>query len=135
MNGDRHLLWKQFIRDTLGCGCPDEVFEKIDITPLATDQSTGSPVLRINVGDRLLIYIAEDIDEAQVAEVLRAGIAERDAGGFNRFRLVVGCYDTLPEPTYGSSLMAALSPGDEKVHLHLIPVSEIPQLQRQFKQA
>ena len=47
---------KGFVRNTLGCGCPEEVFEKIDVSMyLAVGHE--KEVTRIVVGDTLLIYI------------------------------------------------------------------------------
>jgi len=44
---------KRFVQETLGCSCPEEVFNKIDYQKESDDISGR----RINVGDRLFIYI------------------------------------------------------------------------------
>ena len=44
---------KRFVQETLGCSCPEEVFNKIDYQK----ESDGISGSRVNVGDRLLIYI------------------------------------------------------------------------------
>jgi hypothetical protein len=41
---------KKFIRSTLGCNCPDEVFDRIDI-------SSDESLTEIVVGGRLLIHL------------------------------------------------------------------------------
>jgi hypothetical protein len=50
---------KSFIRDGLGCGCPDEVFSAIQVKK-NPDVFHGLPVdYLITVGDRLFAVIAE----------------------------------------------------------------------------
>ena len=44
---------KRFVQQTLGCTCPEEVFEKIDYQK----EGDGIPGRKVTVGDRLLIYI------------------------------------------------------------------------------
>ena len=44
---------KCFVQETLGCSCPEEVFNKIDYQK----ESDGISGRKITVGDRLLIYI------------------------------------------------------------------------------
>ena len=46
----------RFVRGTLGCQCPDEVFQSIVIGQERTADH-GEPFTRLLVGDRLLIYI------------------------------------------------------------------------------
>ncbi len=110
----------QFIRKTLGCQCPHEVFKHIDIARTPERDIK----LRINVGGRLLIYVAEieapgSLD-AILEKLVRAGREERDSSGLNRFRLVVAAEDS--ESIKGSLLekFDALRQGDEKAHLHLL---------------
>jgi hypothetical protein len=43
---------KRFFQETLGCSCPEDVFNEIDYQKESDDIS----VRKINVGDRLLIY-------------------------------------------------------------------------------
>ena len=50
---------KRFVRETLGCTCPQEVFQHIDYK---SDVSLGDNILldyEINVGHRLLIFVTE----------------------------------------------------------------------------
>ena len=49
---------KRFVQETLGCSCPEEVFDKIECD---TDASRIW-WRRINVGNRLLIYILDATD-------------------------------------------------------------------------
>ena len=49
---------KEFIRNTLGCGCPERVFEKIDVSDLQTGER-DKKITRVVVGDTLLIYVMQ----------------------------------------------------------------------------
>ncbi|MGD0819557.1 MAG: hypothetical protein ABSA71_02295 [Desulfomonilia bacterium] len=128
MNGGRLRLMgrqevKRFVRGTLGCACPDEVFEHIAVNPL--NPCPGLPVDgSLEVGGRLLIYITfkDDIQvlKESLKEIIRQGKEIRDRRGFNRFRYVVVANEV-------EALNAALVPLfnsmpfiDEKVHLHII---------------
>jgi hypothetical protein len=121
-------LWR-FVRDTLGCGCPDEVLAAIrcEVIP-------GSPVKRrrLDVGGRLLVWV---VDEARspigemVAACLRAGVEERDRLGFNRFRLVVAGSDPQLEEL-ARAAFDARRPVDDRVHLHLLSPELLPGLLR-----
>ena len=80
---------KRFVQETLGCSCPEEVFNKIDYQK-ECDGISGS---KVTVGDRLLIYIITMDGKSNIQGVinpaLERGVAERDKKGFNRFRLVL----------------------------------------------
>ena len=80
---------KRFVQETLGCSCPEEVFNKIDYQK-ESDENLGR---KITVGDRLLIYIITMDRKSNIQEVINSaleqGIEEREKKGFNRFRLVL----------------------------------------------
>jgi len=84
---------KTFVKETLGCACPEEVFSYLKCknnVPL----HYGTELLRkINIGNRLLIYVVEVNDQDSVSLLLpflfNTGKKERDDAGFNRFRLVI----------------------------------------------
>ncbi len=99
---------REFARETLGCGCPDEVFDAIEQdTAVTLDTETDTETAgglrlkhRFLIGGRLLLYlyhIEPDIDNGARMEgftsTLRAliehGRAVRDQNGYNRFRLVL----------------------------------------------
>ena len=72
---------EHFVRDTLGCRCPDEVLRSISIDHLyAADGAT--PYTRLIVGNRLLIYVLE----AESGGVARRAF-DRAAGGDQRAHL------------------------------------------------
>ena len=111
---------KAFVQDVLGCGCPEEVFQRID---LRKAELAGEPYDRINVGDRLLIYIFRAADprwaEKELPAIVRAGKGERDARGFNRFRLVLAT-DAAPVRDAATKAFEKLDIVDDRVHLHVV---------------
>lgn len=121
---------KRFVKKTLGCTCPDEVFQHIECQ---TDVSIGDDIVldyEINVGNRLLIYVASvdetDLLRPMLSQLVRAGINKRDEHEFNRFRLVL-LTATPRSVAYGTSeIFQALGTTDEKAHLHVINKDDFP---------
>jgi hypothetical protein len=116
---------KRFIQETLGCSCPEEVFNKIDYQK----ECDGISGRKINVGDRLLIYIIS-IDrksniQGVITSALEQGVEERDKKGLNRFRLVL--VSSRPDELRSSAEHAFDSSGhtDEKTHLHIVSESDV----------
>jgi hypothetical protein len=114
---------KRFVRGTLGCACPDEVFEHIAVSPL--NPCPGLPVDgSLEVGGRLLIYISFHSDiqvlKEGLEEIIRQGKGTRDRRGFNRFRYVVVADKIEALNAVLVPLFDAMPFIDEKVHLHII---------------
>ena len=63
----------EFARDSLGCTCPEEVFQQVRV--LQGPNVPGSADLAVIVGERLLILLAadspEDSSERWLMELLR----------------------------------------------------------------
>lgn len=116
---------ERFVRGTLGCRCPDEVFEAI-VIERAHAPDHASRYTRLVVGDRLLIYIVQDTDALAVQRLTSKGLAERNDNGYNRFRLVIGCGD--PAQVQGEIEMgfAGVAGADDRAHLHLIAADAVP---------
>ena len=114
---------KTFVKDTLGCGCPEKVFEKIDVSKRRM-QEHAVEITRIVVGDTLLIYIihAESVDDQTdfVVPFGTAGKNDRDTQGFNRFRLVVTDDGNLIRRDKVTECFARSFSSDEKMHLHFV---------------
>ena len=119
---------KRFVQETLGCSCPEEVFNQIDYQKEYDDISER----KINVGERLLIYIitmgGKSNVQGVISSALEQGVEERDEKGLNRFRLVLvaSCPDELrssAEHAFDSSGYA-----DEKTHLHIVNESDVVNL-------
>ena len=121
----KHTEIKRFVQETLGCSCPEEVFNKIDYQE-ERDSFSGR---KVNVGDRLLIYIITTDTESSIQGVinsaLQRGVVERDKKGFNRFRLVLVA--SHPDVLRSSAELAFESSGytDEKTHLHVVNESDV----------
>jgi len=120
---------ERFVRGTLGCGCPDEVFRTVSLSRLPA--VPGRPaVLQLLIGSRLLIHVAAAPAEPSAAgwlEQLAAnGRAARDRHGFNRFRLVVvGVVTAAPAAELEARFARALA-RDERAHLHLLDAAQLP---------
>ncbi len=116
----RRTQIKHFVRETLGCTCPDEVFEHIDVEHHAPRDDMS----RIVIGQRLLIYLL-DVQTHKglgggVEEALRLGVEERGRSGYNRFRLVlvtpdIAAVEQSVRPVFEHSPLF-----DEKTHLHVV---------------
>ena len=122
---------RAFVRETLGCGCADEVLREIEVS--GDLEIGGVPVAcRLDVGHRLLVYVlavavAGEVEEG-LGPAVRAGRAERDASGYNRLRLVLAVPDPALVADRAEVLFRALPDRDERVHLHVVAESEVAHL-------
>lgn len=114
---------KSFVQNTLGCGCPEEVFRSIICKHnvlLGNDVVLNSA---ITIGDRLLIYIMEapshEFMEEKLALLVSSGKNERDSKGLNRLRLVIAADESLDRKIVQSQF-DGLAGKDDKIHLHFI---------------
>ena len=120
---------EHFVRATLGCQCPDEVFRSIAIDQLRTaDGAIG--YTRLLVGNRLLIYILDTaavrVADGALAELVVRGCRERNERGYNRFRLVIACDDPASESTSVQHAFDRAAGNDERAHLHCLPRALLP---------
>ncbi len=133
MNPAERASIERFVRGTLGCRCPDEVFESITVHH-ATSPETADPYTRLAVGSRLLIYVLEFPDRrvapATVERLASRGRSERDAHGFNRFRLVVGCDPAARDPGELAAGFASITDNDDRAHLHVVEACQLPGMLR-----
>lgn len=118
-----------FVRKTLGCNCPEEVFQYIDCRSIENIDENMLPAYEINIGNRLLI-LAAGIDEVDslryvLPKLVQAGINKRDEKKFNRFRLVLLTAKESDVVEQASGIFSSLAT-DEKVHLHVINKDEFP---------
>jgi hypothetical protein len=118
-----------FVKQSLGCNCPDEVFSHIECQ---SDIPCSGILLdmRINVGNRLLIYIVTvndpDFLRRMLPALVTAGKKERDGAGFNRFRLVLAADDVSKIKKEAEKIFNSLNE-DEKIYLHTLSKKSIPQ--------
>jgi hypothetical protein len=108
------------VRDTLGCECPEEVFDSIIVgKPTIFRQWSLPASVQVLVGWRLLITLVrvteleDPIDDS--IEILRNGRTLRDAKGLNRFRLVLvgNIGETLMQRLHNAARAI-----DDRVHIH-----------------
>ncbi|MFZ3136679.1 MAG: hypothetical protein WA126_04705 [Thermodesulfovibrionales bacterium] len=117
-----------FVQRILGCGCPEEVFRYIECQSdiKINDLEVKN---RVNIGNRLLIYVAEVNESDPVNHILtllyNAGKKDRDSSGFNRFRLVLAT-DILDDIKQSAEDTFNAINKDEKMHLHVILKNSIP---------
>lgn len=120
---------ERFVRGTLGCQCPDEVFRSVAIEHVPA--AAGRPSLvQLLVGSRLLIHVVAapaTIPANRWIEQLAAhGRAARDRHGYNRFRLVVAAADAAVARTELEQRFARAAGGDERMHLHVLASDQLP---------
>lgn len=129
MNEADRTTVEHFVRVTLGCKCPDEVFQAIAVEP---GQATDGKVAftRVTIGDRLLIYVyevqAERGSGRATAQLTELGRGERDERDLNRFRLVVAAEHPTQLLERVQTRFARAADGDERCHLHLIATDQLP---------
>jgi len=121
---------KNFVRNVLGCTCPDEVFEHIRAEPLSLAHLPHCCLSRVSVGGRLLIYIVSEIKDPRtlpklIESVAEAGLRERDESGYNRIRLVVA---KAEDDHSGPLILPSSVRCDDRFHLHLIDSAKMPEL-------
>ena len=122
---------KTFAKQTLGCQCPEEVFDFIDCQ---RDIELSNQILltnKINIGNRLLIYIVETDDinfiKNNLPTIFQFGIKERDSKAFNRVRFVIATNKLEEIKLIAENIFKNLTDGDDKIHLHLISKNEFTQ--------
>lgn len=125
---------KEFVQGVLGCQCPEAVFNTIDCVDNFTSADGIVMKARINVGNRLLVYVVEMsdmVDIAYISNLLKEGRRERDDRSFNRFRLALCTHDRegtllmvreISSKADGDGSSMELAVGlDERVHAHILP--------------
>ena len=119
----------EFVRNTLGCNCPEEVFKYIDCRSIENIDEYIAPAYEINIGNRLLIFAAviDEVDSLRpvLSKLVRAGIKKRDESKFNRFRLVLLTAPEIDIAEQASEIFSSLA-ADDKVHLHVINKDDFP---------
>ena len=128
MNTEKKEI-RRFIRHTLGCTCPDEVFEHIDIESMSQIDHISGDFTRLVMGNRLLVYIwkLEEIDLLlkQFSSIFQTGKNERDQKNLNRFRLVIGTPWLEEAKQILEQAVASHDYTDDKSHLHILEPSEL----------
>ena len=126
---------KRFVREVLGCNCPDEVFERVKVKSGSSAVKSCSAEYEIDVGGRLLIVLTSEPPAAfslvRLEKVILEGRNLRDARKFNRFRLIVQT-DVAGEAKKG--LLRTFEESqtkDDRIHLHVIERRSLPPFLKQ----
>ncbi len=120
---------RSFVRDQLGCGCPETVFDDIRIYSAPAGFGARLPLRLLEIGGRLMILIVgpdqDTISAGLIRQLLADGVALRDERGFNRFRLVVA---SLSDPELLLHRFTGIPCPDERAHLHVVSARDLPDL-------
>jgi hypothetical protein len=118
---------KQWVTEKLGCRCPEEVFRHIDIQHEPVLAEDLKLTKRINIGNRLLIYLLKVDDAQEFKEKLKilldTGIKDRDVNKFNRIRIVIIADRKNDYEKYAVEFSKLNK--DDKAHLHILGPDEI----------
>lgn len=129
MSGTDRAGIERFVRGTLGCGCPDEVFQSIAISRLPAVPGRP-PVAQVLVGSRLLIHVVSPPTAASangwLEQLAANGRATRDRHGYHRFRLVVAATGGAAPAADLEARFARVAVGDDRMHLHVIAADRLP---------
>jgi len=129
MNPADRQSTERFVRTTLGCKCPDEVFQSIAVERTPTPQAT-TQYIRLVIGNRLLIYIHETqsakATTAAVSNLAKQGLSERDAKHYNRFRLVIVSAHPTQLLDDARASFASVAGDDQRAHLHVLATDQLP---------
>jgi hypothetical protein len=120
----------RFVREVLGCDCPDEVFRHVEVRRGSTVVKSIPVDYELRIGGRLLVVVtSESVDilsGSRLEAVILEGKQARDDGKFNRFRLVVQARNVAEDKEKLSRSFEAVSGKDEKTHVHVVEMSEVP---------
>ena len=121
----------KFVREGLGCTCPDEIFDCISVEPNPGAVAYLPQGNLLMIGERLLVYVIKTKDwasaEGNLEQIFSWGRKKRDAGKFNRFRLVVATPDYDPAQQTLSQEFDCLVETDARLHLHVIRPEHLPE--------
>lgn len=115
---------KGFVQETLGCQCPEEVFEFIE-DKKAYELIPGIKLRdRINIRGRLLVCIVEidntDMFDSLIPILLKEGKKEREKHGFNRCRIVIISSTPDVAKKRADDLFEEFKGKDDRIYIHVI---------------
>jgi hypothetical protein len=125
-----HKELRSFVRDVLGCGCPDEVLENMNVRKGISGGSVRFEDVLIDVGGRLLVLVfyIEDVRDAMknLEDMLHQGKKARDQDGYNRLRIVISTHRVSAMKEKLLPVFERFRGSDDKLHLHILNECDIP---------
>jgi hypothetical protein len=126
---DRQSI-EHFVRGTLGCHCPDDVFQSIAIERVPTPRH-ALPHTRLVIGERLLIHVFEaqpaKATAAAISKPTTQGRTERDAKHYNRYRLVLASDHPIQLLDDARTSFESVAGTDNRTHLHILATDQLPE--------
>ena len=124
---DRPDQVKNFVQQTLGCGCPEPVFQSMLTETFTLDEVPSLLIRRLLIGRRLLVYLVHPGNTGTVptdllAALTACGREERERCGYNRLRLVVITEEGRHRELEG--LFSALQGDDDRLFLHILATDD-----------
>jgi hypothetical protein len=119
----------KFVREVLGCNCPDEVFRHIEVQRGSSAIKSCAADCELRIGGRLLIVVtSEPVAKwsSRLGQVIAEGKRARDERKFNRFRLVVQSGNVIEEREKLFRTFEAIPDKDERMHVHVLGKNEAP---------
>ena len=111
---------KTFVQEVLGCGCSEDVFKIIEENGR---EYKGIEYSRINIGNRLLVYLFRTDNRQFILDEMRQnlqlGVADRDENGFNRFRLVYAMRQPADAGVSVKKIFDSMNV-DDRTHIHVV---------------
>jgi hypothetical protein len=131
MKESKRLEIERFVKGTLGCSCPEEVFRQVELET-ATEPSGTGLMTRLVIGRKLLVYVAVPSASMQfprqLVDLARHGRRERDEKGLNRFRLALVSYGCAATEKRVREAMDGMLEGDDRAHVHVVQRTDVPTL-------
>jgi hypothetical protein len=116
----------RFVRQTLGCGCADEVLARISLDESEAGESG------LDVGGRLLVRVleAEDVDRLieSFPDTVERLLVERDRREFRRLRLVVCHTHPVVMGEVLDGMLELIETADERVYVHALEHDCLPSI-------
>jgi len=119
----------RFVREVIGCNCPDDVFRRIEVQRGSSAIKSCSADYELRIGGRLLVVVTSEPLETLLSvlgQVVGEGRRARDDNRFNRFRLVVQTGNASEDAEKLLRAFEAVPDKDERTHLHVLPKGQIP---------
>ncbi len=114
----------RFVRDVLGCGCPDDVVARTVL------ERSPQGELGLDVGGRLLVRVLGSAGLERLIATFPDDVVrlrdERDRRGFNRVRIVVVHPEFEVLGPVLEAMLEAIVEADDRVHVHAIAAGVLP---------